>query len=210
MRVAQLSYLLALLLAASCVLAQLDSLDAVAEPFERSLDSSALVGEPIVLSERDLLEARQATNASASASGTSTASAAESTSTGSAPAGGEATITESTCSMTNKLSVNQQASWGQGIVNTCCGFATGTQCWYRNQSTVSGNEECEIPDCSELESEDASKMLGFVPLTSTNGQGKYGNIFLSLGQLSAGVMAQPVLWITLLVASLSIGVSSIL
>ncbi|SPO44441.1 uncharacterized protein PSANT_02126 [Moesziomyces antarcticus] len=174
----------------AAVAAQLQA-DSVSQPFERSLDDAAL------LSERALLEARQATNTTAS----STASAPESTASGSAPAGGDATITESTCSMVNHLAVNQQASWGNGFVNTCCGFAQGTQCWYRRQQDVSPQDECEIPSCSDLESEDKAKMIGFVPLNSTNGSGKYGNIFLSLGMLSPGMMNLPAVGITTMVAA---------
>lgn len=182
MRFAALSTVAALLVLATLSTAQLQA-DSVAQPFvDRSLDAAAL------LSERSLLEARQASNASSS-SATASSSAPESTASGSAPAGGDATITESTCSMTNHLAGNQQASWGNGFVNTCCGFATGTQCWYRRQGDVSGEDECEIPSCADLESEDKARMIGFVPLNSTNGSGKYGNIFLSFGMLSpAGVM----------------------
>ncbi|SNX82867.1 uncharacterized protein MEPE_01573 [Melanopsichium pennsylvanicum] len=163
--------------------AQLQADYSVAQPFlDRSLsDDSSL------LSERSLLEARQDTNTTA----TTTSSAPESTASGSAPQGGDATITESTCSMTNHLSVNQQASWGNGFVNTCCGFATGTQCWFRRQEDVSGNDDCTIPSCADLESEDKVKMVGFSPLNSTNGSGKYGNIFLSLGMLSPANIMVP-------------------
>ncbi|SJX62081.1 uncharacterized protein SRS1_10728 [Sporisorium reilianum f. sp. reilianum] len=180
--------LVAILLAlATLTTAQLEAIDSVSQPFERTLDDAAL------LSERSLLEARQASN-------TTTSSAPASTASGSAPAGGDATITEATCSMTNHLAVNQQASWGNGFVNTCCGFAKGTQCWYRNQNAVSADLECEIPNCADLESEDSAKMIGFVPLNSTNGSGKYGNIFLSLGMLSPGVMLVPALGVVSVVA----------
>lgn len=185
--------LIAILLAlATLTTAQLDAIDSVSQPFERTLDDAA------VLSERSLLEARQSTNTTSSSS----SSAPASTATGSAPAGGDATITEPTCSMTNHLAVNQQASWGNGFINTCCGFAKGTQCWYRNQNAVSSDLECEIPNCADLESEDAARMIGFVPLNSTNGSGKYGNIFLSLGMLSPAAMVAPMVGVVSVVAAL--------
>lgn len=168
---------------------------------ERSLDSATQVSG--LLSERDLLEARQATNTS------STSSAPLSTATGSAPEGGDATITEASCSYTNHLAVNQQASWGSGIINTCCGFASGTECWYRRQADVAPADECNIPSCEDLQSDDPARMDGFVPLTSTNGSGKYKNIFLSLGQLSAATIALPALWLSLSVAFASIVASSL-
>ncbi|EST07916.1 hypothetical protein PSEUBRA_003043 [Kalmanozyma brasiliensis GHG001] len=162
---------------ALATLASAQLADSVAQPFERAFDDTAILGE------RALLEARQAANT------TTTASAPDTTSTGSAPLGGDAVVVESGCSVDNKLSSNQQASWGNGFINTCCGFDQGTQCWYRNQANVPDSEECTIPNCADLESDDSSKMLGFVPLNSTNGSGKYGNIFLSLGMLSpAGIM----------------------
>ncbi|CDS01877.1 hypothetical protein, partial [Sporisorium scitamineum] len=170
-----------LLALATLTTAQLEAIDSVAQPFERSLDHAA------VLSERSLLEARQSTNTSSTASG-------------SAPAGADATIASSTCSMTNHLAVNQQASWGNGFINTCCGFEKGTQCWYRNQNAVSAELECEIPSCADLETEDASKMIGFVPLNSTNGSGKYGNIFLSLGMLSPAAIMAPMMGVVGVVA----------
>ena len=176
---------LAMLLALSTLTcAQL--VDSVSQPFERSLDETTL------LTEQSLLAARQASNS------TSTASAAEPS--GSAAPGGDATITDSACSMTNHLSINQQASWGNGFINTCCGFDAGTQCWYRHQNSVAPELECEIPSCADLETEDKSKMVGFVPLNSTNGSGKYGNIFLSLGQISAAMGVAPMLGLTLVVA----------
>ncbi|TKY87385.1 hypothetical protein EX895_004062 [Sporisorium graminicola] len=184
--------LIALLLAlATLATAQLEAIDSVAQPFERSLDDAALP------SERSLLEARQSTNTTTSSA---SASASAPTASGSAPVGGDATITESNCSMTNHLSVNQQASWGNGFINTCCGFSQGTACWYRNQNAVSADLECEIPSCAELESEDKSKMIGFVPLNSTNGSGKYGNIFLSLGMLSPAAMVVPMVGVVSVVA----------
>ncbi|KAJ1028401.1 hypothetical protein NDA16_001568 [Ustilago loliicola] len=200
MRFITIPTLVALLALATLSTAQL--VDPVAQPFERSLDDSSSSSH-LLLTQRNLLEARQspANSTSTNPSASTTASAAESTSSGSAPPGGEATITESTCSMTNRLSVNQQASWGNGFVNTCCGFATGTQCWYRNQNVVSGQDECEIPDCADLESEDKARMIEFIPLNSTNGSGKYGNIFLSLGILSGGIMVVPTMGLMLAVSA---------
>lgn len=164
---------------------------------ERSLDAATPVSHAGVLSERDLLEARQATN-------TTSSSAPASTASGSAPLGGDATITEASCSYTNHLAVNQQASWGSGIINTCCGFASGTECWYRRQANVAPQDECNIPSCADLQSDDPARMDGFIPLTSTNGSGKYKNIFLSLGQLSAASIALPAFWLSLSVALASI------
>ncbi|SPO23509.1 uncharacterized protein UTRI_02188 [Ustilago trichophora] len=184
MQFATLYTVAAVLALVSMSCAQLHA-DSVAQPFiDRSLSDS----NPL-LSERSLLEARQASNTTTTA--TTSSSAAQSTASGSAPAGGDATITESTCSMTNHLAVNQQASWGNGFINTCCGFSTGTQCWYRRQDDVSPQQECEIPSCADLESEDKSRMIGFNPLNSTNGSGKYGNIFLSLGMLSPAAIMMP-------------------
>ena len=74
---------------------------------------------------------------------------------------------------------------------------------------VSGDQECEIPSCPDLESEDPTRMIGFVPLNSTNGQGKYGNIFLSLGMLSPGTMMVPAIGLTLLVAVMSVASNTI-
>ncbi|CCF53121.1 hypothetical protein NDA11_002373 [Ustilago hordei] len=192
--------ILAILLALAVTLSTAQLADSVSEPFQRPLDS--FFSSPDLLNQRSLLEARQSSSnsTSTSPSPSSSSSAPDSTASGSAPPGGEATITESTCSMTTRLSVNQQASWGNGFVNTCCGFATGTQCWYRNQNMVEGKDECEIPDCADLQSEDKTRMIGFIPLSSTNGSGKYANIFLSLGMLSAGMMTVPGMGMMLAVA----------
>lgn len=66
---------------------------------------------------------------------------------------------------------------------------------------ISGQDECEIPDCSDLESEDKARMIGFVPLNSTNGSGKYGNIFLSLGMLSAAGIVVPAMGLMIAVSA---------
>ncbi|SAM81369.1 uncharacterized protein UBRO_02926 [Ustilago bromivora] len=191
--------ILAILLALAVTLSTAQLVDSVSQPFQRSLDS--FFSSPDLLNQRSLLEARQSpSNSTSTSPSPSSSSAPDSTASGSAPPGGEATITESTCSMTTRLSVNQQASWGNGFVNTCCGFATGTQCWYRNQNMVEGQDECEIPDCVDLQSEDKARMIGFIPLSSTNGSGKYANIFLSLGMLSAGMMTVPGMGMMLAVA----------
>ncbi|KIS70822.1 uncharacterized protein UMAG_01970 [Mycosarcoma maydis] len=191
MRSLQLTFFAALVIASTLTTAQL--VDSVAQPFERSLQDAN------ILTERSLLEARQASNA------TSTTSAAEPS--GSAAVGGEATITEEACSMTNHLSQNQQASWGNGFINTCCSFNNGVQCWYRKQDTVSAQQECEIPGCADLLNEDRSKWVGFVPLNSTNGEGKYGNFFLSLGMLSAGGAMVPMMGV---VATVALAVSAMI
>ncbi|KAJ1029308.1 hypothetical protein NDA13_002559 [Ustilago tritici] len=185
--------ILAILLTLAVTLSTAQLVDSVSQPFQRSLDSS--FSSPDLLNQRSLLEACQSPFNS-----TSTSPSPSSSSSSSAPPGGEATITESTCSMTTRLSVNQQASWDNGFVNTCCGFATGTQCWYRNQNMVEGQDECEIPDCADLQSEDKARMIGFIPLSSTNGSGKYANIFLSLGMLSARMMTVPGMGMMLAVA----------
>lgn len=65
---------------------------------------------------------------------------------------------------------------------------------------VEGQDECEIPDCADLQSEDKARMIGFIPLSSTNGSGKHANIFLSLGMLSAGMMTVPGMGMMLAVA----------
>ncbi|SPO22179.1 uncharacterized protein UTRI_02188_B [Ustilago trichophora] len=196
MRFATLYTIVAVLALATLSSAQLQA-DSVAQPFiDRSLSDS----NPL-LSERSLLEARQASNTTTA---TTSSSAAQSTASGSAPAGGDATITESTCSMTNHLAVNQQASWGNGFVNTCCGFSTGTQCWYRRQDDVSPQQECEIPSCADLESEDKARMIGFNPLNSTNGSGKYGNIFLSLGMLSPAAIMMPAMGVVAMAVAMAL------
>ncbi|EPQ25948.1 uncharacterized protein PFL1_06403 [Pseudozyma flocculosa PF-1] len=125
-------------------------------------------------------------SASTSASASSSAGAPASTASAGSAAGGDATVSADTnqgsCQMTNKLSVNQQASWSNGIINTCCVYATYSTCYLRIQSTVSGAEACEIPDCNDLASNDRAKMIGFNALNSTNGQGSLGNIYPSFGQ----------------------------
>lgn len=177
--------LLALLLAlATLTSAQLEAVDSVSQPFERSFDDTA------ILNERSLFKARQAANTTATSSAPA---ASNSGSSGTAPLGGDAIVVEAGCNVDNKLSQNQQASWGNGFINTCCGFDQGTQCWFRNNANTPDSEECTIPTCADLESEDATKMLGFVPLNSTNGSGKYGNIFLSLGMLSPAGMMVPMM-----------------
>lgn len=79
--------------------------------------------------------------------------------------------------MNNTLSQNQQAGWTDSIVNTCCTSDKDTTCWYRVQAKVSAQDACRIPSCDDLFSNDQDRMIGFRPLTSTNGQGKYGNTF---------------------------------
>lgn len=182
MKFTRLTLIAALLVAATSVNSQLVD-DPSSSLLERSLDPSLLSSEVI-------LEARQASSSNAT-NATTTSSASEPS--GSAALGGDATITEPSCSMTNHLSQNQQASWGNGFINTCCSFNQGVTCWYRRQDDVSPQQECEIPNCDELSSDDKSQWLGFVPLNSTNGQGKYGNTFLSLGMLSPATAMVPMM-----------------
>ncbi|GAC92594.1 hypothetical protein PHSY_000148 [Pseudozyma hubeiensis SY62] len=186
MKFTPLALIAALLVAATSVNSQLVD-DPSSSLLERSLDPSLLSSEVI-------LEARQASSSNA----TTTSSAAEPS--GSAALGGDATITEPSCSMTNHLSQNQQASWGNGFINTCCSFNQGVTCWYRRQDDVSPQQECEIPTCEELASDDRSKWVGFVPLNSTNGSGKWGNTFLSLGMLSPAAAMVPMMGAVVAVA----------
>ncbi|KAJ9477930.1 hypothetical protein PHBOTO_001510 [Pseudozyma hubeiensis] len=187
MKFTHLALIATLLVAATSVNSQLID-DPSSSLLERSLDPSLLS------SSETILEARQANTSNA----TTTSSAAEPS--GSAALGGDATITEPSCSMTNHLSQNQQASWGNGFINTCCSFNQGVTCWYRRQDDVSPQQECEIPNCDELASDDKSQWLGFVPLNSTNGQGKYGNTFLSLGMLSPAAAMVPMMGAVVAVA----------
>ncbi|PWN47533.1 hypothetical protein IE53DRAFT_321035 [Violaceomyces palustris] len=153
--------------------------------------------DPLLQPASPLLEIRQSqtTNTTSNVGTTDTTDSepatpseiANSSDTGSVGSGGNATLTENGCAMTTHLQTNQQASWSHGIVNTCCGDATGSTCYYRIQSTVSGTIACEIPSCTDLQSEDQSLHLGFKPLTSTNGKGKWGNVFPSFGMMSGAV-----------------------
>ncbi|WFD20154.1 galactose-6-sulfurylase [Malassezia caprae] len=79
--------------------------------------------------------------------------------------------------MSNDLDNNQQASWTESIVTTCCTGEKTTTCWYRIQAKIDAKEACTIPVCADLNSNDPEKMAGFRPLSGTNGEGKYQNIF---------------------------------
>ena len=129
---------------------------------------------------------------------------------GVASAGATATLSadtpQGTCTMDNALSQNQQAGWTDSIVNTCCTAATETTCWYRIQAKVSAEEACKIPNCDDLASNDRDRMLGFVPLSSTNGEGKYANTFPILF-LSAAI--RPSIHVLLFIVA-PIGVSLLL
>lgn len=113
--------------------------------------------------------------------------------TGGVNAGATATISadtpQGTCVMDNDLSDNQQASWTESIVNTCCTGAEVSTCWYRVQAKVDPSVACKIPHCNDLFRNDQDRMYGFMPLSSANGVGKYQNVFpilfLSAGARSA-------------------------
>ncbi|WFD31690.1 hypothetical protein MSPP1_002729 [Malassezia sp. CBS 17886] len=119
---------------------------------------------------------------------------------GEASSGATATLSaetpKGTCTFDNPLSPNQQASWTDTIVNTCCTATTMSTCWYRIQAKAEPSLACQIPDCDELFSNDPDKMLGFRPLSGSNGIGKYGNSFPILF-LSAA--ARPTVHLLLLV-----------
>lgn len=74
------------------------------------------------------------------------------------------------------------------MVNTCCTTAKGSACYIRLQSQVSAAVACEIPDCDDLASDDATRMASFVPLTTTDGQGKQGNFYPTYGQGGAAAL----------------------
>lgn len=101
--------------------------------------------------------------------------------TGSAAVGATATISADTaqgsCTLGNDLDGNQQASWTESIVTTCCTGEKTTTCWYRIQAKVEPSDACKIPVCADLNSNDPDKMAGFRPLSGTNGEGKYQNVF---------------------------------
>ncbi|KAN0061219.1 hypothetical protein ACQY0O_006959 [Thecaphora frezii] len=129
-------------------------------------------------------------------------------STGSSSGGGDATVSANTttgsCSLTNHLSVNQQASWSTTLTNTCCVYASYSLCYLRLASSVSGSEACLIPNCDELASNDAGRMAGFQALNSTNGEGHLGNRYPSFGMADGA----PALGFSagLLVAALAVAV----
>lgn len=101
--------------------------------------------------------------------------------TGSVSKGATATLSadtpKGTCELDNALSPNQQAGWTESVVNTCCTKDQYSTCWWRAQAKASPEDACKIPNCDDLFSNEHDKMLGFRPLTSTTGMGKYGNTF---------------------------------
>lgn len=101
--------------------------------------------------------------------------------TGSAAVGATATLSadtaQGTCTFNNDLDGNQQASWTESIVTTCCTGEKTTTCWYRIQAKVDAADACKIPVCADLNSNDPERMAAFRPLSGTNGEGKYQNIF---------------------------------
>lgn len=79
------------------------------------------------------------------------------------------------CNMVNLLSQNQQASWTDTHVSTCCVGTLQSTCFLRIQTDVQGSDKCIIPNCDDLQSNDADKMVGFKPLTSTWAKGAHSN-----------------------------------
>ncbi|WFC99635.1 hypothetical protein MYAM1_002380 [Malassezia yamatoensis] len=143
--------------------------------------SSAASGHP-TSSAGATSQTNQAANGNATSSGSEPASTVNSLeSSGAASAGATATLTadtaQGTCTLDNALSENQQAGWTDEIVNTCCTVDSNTTCWFRVQSKVNAEDACKIPNCDDLNSNDQDRMVGFNPLTSTDGKGRYGNVF---------------------------------
>lgn len=83
--------------------------------------------------------------------------------------------TNADCNMVNLLSQNQQASWTEMHVSTCCVGTLQSTCYLRSQSDVEGQDKCVIPNCDTLQSNDATKMVGFKPLQSSWGKGEHFN-----------------------------------
>ncbi|WFD34489.1 hypothetical protein MCUN1_001330 [Malassezia cuniculi] len=102
-------------------------------------------------------------------------------SSGTAGSGATATVSADTsdgpCSVSNNLDGNQQAAWDETWISTCCTQEKSSICWYRFQSKVSAEDACRIPNCAALNSNDMNQMIGFRPMSGTNGQGKFGNIY---------------------------------
>lgn len=117
--------------------------------------------------------------------------------TGSAAKGKNATIHADTlngeCVVQNKMDPNQQSSWNEEIVNTCCTGPKASTCWYRLQAKTAPEVACKIPNCEALNSNDPGAMLGFRPLSGTNGEGKYNNIYPILFLSGAARPAIPIL-----------------
>ncbi|CAO1623456.1 unnamed protein product [Jaminaea pallidilutea] len=143
--------------------------------------------------------ATQSSSARASAS-SSSSSASASSSSGSATGsgtGGSVNVTQPSssslpdgCSMSNKLSAGQSASWTKTTASSCCTNATASTCFFRTQTGLDESEACTIPDCTELSSGDESKMAGFKPLSSTTGSGANNNTFKIQGSGSAPQLDQ--------------------
>ena len=66
-------------------------------------------------------------------------------------------------------------------------------CWYRIQAKTAPEVACKIPNCEALNSNDPGAMLGFRPLSGTNGEGKYNNIYPILFLSGAARPAIPIL-----------------
>lgn len=98
--------------------------------------------------------------------------------------------------MNNDLASNQQASWTDDVVTTCCTSEASTECWFRIQANTPSQDACKIPLCDDLLSNDPARMLSFRPLSGSIGDGKYQNIFPLLFVNGA---AKPLLSLTLFV-----------
>lgn len=116
---------------------------------------------------------------------------------GTADDGDTASITadtnNGTCEYDNELDSNQQAAWSDTWISTCCTNEKNSICWYRLQDKVSADVACKIPNCATLNSNDQSRMMGFRPLSGTNGEGKFQNIFPIIFLSGAVKPALPVL-----------------
>ena len=100
---------------------------------------------------------------------------------GTANSGATATVSADTsqgpCNVSNELDDNQQAAWDDTWISTCCTNERDSTCWFRLQNKVSAEDACKIPSCRDLLSNDMNKMIGFRPLSGTNGKGKFQNIY---------------------------------
>lgn len=76
------------------------------------------------------------------------------------------------------------------------------------QSTTSSANVCTIPSCTDLQSGDSGKMLGFVALSGSNGQGSQMNSFPSLGQMSGALDLVPQSGLAV-VAALALGLGAL-
>lgn len=98
-----------------------------------------------------------------------------------------------TCEFDNELDGNQQAAWSDTWISTCCTNEMNSICWYRLQDKVSADVACKIPNCATLNSNDMDAMMGFRPLSGTNGEGKFQNIFPIIFLSGAAKPALPIL-----------------